>query len=350
MEKVLSWRWSRLAAPSAWKRIRKWDVLLVAAAAGIALAVFMSVLAVKTAGIICICCILVGLYFFGILAELCCADDCFFMFYGGELCKVYVYETENAQKRMFYDICIKVPGDVVHIDAAEYEYKMFRKEHNCFIYRRIDDSQWYQVAESVSGIEIRNLGERLEKTVFLASEEGESPKRLRVLQRNSYKEFSAEMYVCGDMYFPLAAGEYIIPDKSFREQRMYPEACKKPYGYLFLKKGGTYDLIGLYAEEKQLPHFLFAQAPAVMFRSGIETVVLLAEKDGRYREFYRGESFIPIRNGNIVELDCGVPMYGRILRFNPETKTLEKKYEGRITSIGFQNGVVGIGKGKEFRL
>ena len=54
MEKVLSWRWSRLAAPSAWKRIRKWDVLLVAAAAGIALAVFMSVLAVKTAGIICI--------------------------------------------------------------------------------------------------------------------------------------------------------------------------------------------------------------------------------------------------------------------------------------------------------
>lgn len=49
MEKVLSWRWSRLAAPSAWKRIRKWDVLLVAAAAGIALAVFMSVLAVKTA-------------------------------------------------------------------------------------------------------------------------------------------------------------------------------------------------------------------------------------------------------------------------------------------------------------
>ena len=154
MEKVLSWRWSRLAAPSAWKRIRKWDVLLVAAAAGIALAVFMSVLAVKTAGIICICCILVGLYFFGILAELCCADDCFFMFYGGELCKVYVYETENAQKQMFYDICIKVPGNVVHIDAAEYEYKMFRKEHNCFIYRRIDDSQWYQVAESVSGIEI----------------------------------------------------------------------------------------------------------------------------------------------------------------------------------------------------
>lgn len=45
MEKVLSWRWSRLAAPSAWKRIRKWDVLLVAAAAGIALAVFMSALA-----------------------------------------------------------------------------------------------------------------------------------------------------------------------------------------------------------------------------------------------------------------------------------------------------------------
>ena len=43
-------------------------------------------------------------------------------------------------------------------------------------------------------------------------------------------------------------------------------------------------------------------------------------------------------------------MYGRILRFNPETKTLEKKYEGRITSIGFQNGVVGIGNGKEFRL
>ena len=87
-----------------------------------------------------------------------------------------------------------------------------------------------------------------------------------------------------------------------------------------------------------------------MFRSGIKTVVLLAEKDGRYREFYRGESFIQIRNGNIVELDCGVPMYGRILRFNPETKTLEKKYEGRITSIGFQNGVVGIGNGKEFRL
>ena len=53
-----------MAAPSAWKRIRKWDVLLVAAAAGIALAVFMSMLAVKTAGIICICCILVGLYFF----------------------------------------------------------------------------------------------------------------------------------------------------------------------------------------------------------------------------------------------------------------------------------------------
>lgn len=99
-----------MAAPSAWKRIRKWDVLLVAAATGIALAVFMSMLAVKTAGIICICCILVGLYFFGILAELCCADDCFFMFYGRKLCKVFVYETENAQKRIFYDICIKVPG------------------------------------------------------------------------------------------------------------------------------------------------------------------------------------------------------------------------------------------------
>lgn len=82
----------------------------------------------------------------------------------------------------------------------------------------------------------KKLGGTFGKTVFLASEEGESPKRLRVLQRNSYKEFSAEMYICGDMYFPLAAGECIVPDKSFREQRMYPEACKKPYGYLLLKK------------------------------------------------------------------------------------------------------------------
>ena len=71
--------------------------------------------------------------------------------------EVYVYETENAQKQMFYDICIKVPGNVVHIDAAEYEYKMFRKEHNCFIYRRIDASKWYLFAESLSGKEIRNL-------------------------------------------------------------------------------------------------------------------------------------------------------------------------------------------------
>lgn len=85
-----------------------------------------------------------------------------------------------------------------------------------------------------------------------------------------------------------------------------------------------------------MPHFLFAQAPAVMFRSGIETVVLLAEKDGRYREFYRGESFIPIRNGNIVELDCGVPMYGRILRLNPETKTLEKNMKAGLPVLGFK--------------
>lgn len=101
MEKVLSWRWSRLAAPSAWKRIRKWDVLLVAAAAGIALAVFMSVLAVKTAGIICICCILVGLYFFGILAELCCADDCFLCFTAGNFVKFMCMKRKMPKSRCF---------------------------------------------------------------------------------------------------------------------------------------------------------------------------------------------------------------------------------------------------------
>ncbi len=347
MRKLLSWRWSRLTVSAAWKRLLKWDVLLGGIFTGIAYAVLLSMLSVKTAGIICLCCIIV--FAFGILAELCCADDFFFVGYDEKLCKVYVYKTKDTLKRVFYDIHIKEPEDIAFISAAEYEYEIFRGGRDCFIFRGVDDDLWYHFADTADGTQIRELGKRLGKTVFLAPSSDEKTERLQILYADTCQEFEVESYVYKDIYLPLSGDEKIVQtgDRDFNQKTL---KYRPPYDFLLLKRLGSYELISLYADECRGAGFLFTSAPAVMFRAGIETVVLLAEKDGRYREFYRGESFIPIKNGNILELDCGVPMSGRILRFNPETKTLETQYEGRITSIGFQDGQVGIGNGRILRL
>lgn len=343
MSNVLFWHWARIANRAVWKENLKTTlvilIILCAAIVG-----GLASLVVDTAGAIGIAVLSVLLLWLQCMIDICKPIESTKVRIGDEIYRLLVYNTPGAPTKTLW---LKSAKYTMCIYAEDYDLRVFGEYPRQFIYCPEKQDDWFLFGR-FSGNHVC-LGKRLAKTVFLAPSEQEDKAVLRILDDKGgmlgYKELAADFFVVGDMAFPLAKNEYM---RVAAKEVPKPYWTAKAYDYLLVKNGGEYKLYGLFATKGQNPFMLEMVSPAVIFREGRETVILLEDKNGGYKELYRTESLIPYHNGNLVEIDTGVPMHGRILHFNPENKTIEKWFEGHLTSFG-KDGLVTCADGEMYR-
>lgn len=348
MDKLMSWRLSRISERSAWKNALNSEFIL--GMIGFALCiVYMAIplpdkeLEVLLSWLISFC----GICFFvHCLSMVLRADDYFKVQMGNKQCWVYVYRVTHKYRPSTYEILLRTKDAEYLVFASQYKRKIYSGSHNAFIYCLADNDEngtWMLINKYSH--DIQKLGQKVGKHVFLSPKNQEGKKIiLNVLQDDGYTEICADRYICENICVPQEDEMEVIYKGEIVEAAV-------PNEYLIIKDDNKYQVWGIYSSEKNNPRCYALSVPSIIFHEGKDTVILLG-KHFEYTTLYRGNSLGRKSTTLISEVydkeGCrGV--YGTVYRFNPKTQTLDQLYDGAILGIHFDDGEINGENGQVFK-
>lgn len=347
MDRLMSWRLSRICERSAWKKVCSADGFMAIVGLIFSILCIIFLLPDKDLQMFVWVMMVCGILFIlqGLSLVL-CADDYFSVQMGPRRCKVYVYRIEHKYRPATYEILIQTKKSEYMVFASEYNRKIYAGSKNAFIYSsKSDDGEDVWMLINKYSEDIQELGQRVGENVFLSPKNKADEKIiLNILQDDGYTEISADRYTCENI---------LVPEKDEIEVIYNGEIIRAgvPNEYLIIKDDDRYQVWGIYSDEKHNPSCYALSVSSVIFHEGMETVILLG-KHFEYTELYHGFSL----GRKSTTLICEVydkegfsGVYGTVRRFNPKTNTLDKLYDGAILGILFEDGEIYGESGQVFK-
>ena len=347
MDRLISWRWSRIGERSAWKKLLSIDGVM--AIVGIILSIGCIIMLSSEnehqmfVWLMLFCGIMFILLGLGLVLR---ADDYFSVLMGNKKCKVYVYQIEHKYSLCTYEILLKTKDAEFRVLTSQYNRMIYSGSQNAFIYcaESADGAKAWMLVNKDSD-EAQELGQRVGDYIFVSPNQHEKGKVvLNILQDDGYTEISADRYICENI---------LVPQENEIESVYNGKIVQvsTPNEYLIIKNDDKYQVWGIYGDEKHNPSCYALSVSSVIFHEGNDTVILLGQHF-EYKELYRGFSLGRKSTTLISEVynkEGFKGVYGTILRFNPKTKTLEKLYDGAIFGIIFEDGEIYGENGQVFK-
>ena len=275
------------------------------------------------------------------------ADDCFQVKTMNGPCKVWVYVLRG--ERMQYKIVLKTKDWEKICIANAYDRDIFAGTKDAFIFNPNFEGYsdaWRFVGEDFSSVE--TIGIRVSKYVFADLVQDEGKITLNLLNENGIKTVSVDSYVADNIY--VTSDVFLNPADDGDERGFF--VCNVR-DFLIMKNDGHYSVLGFEQKSKQNPKCIALKVPSMVFHEGNETVILAYDDDEEdYREIYRGIAMGRKSSTLITELlkkNGFSGMYGRVRRFDPETKKLKTLYVGALSAIHFVDGEVLTADGQLFK-
>ena len=306
MKKIKSFRWSRLAKASAWKRLgNSWGFLL-----GLFLV-----------SVISIWChfVVFGISFllFTLLYELCTSDD---------YCKVASSRYYFYKNGDHYIMEVLDYSGSYTIDVVSWEYEKVPEQGMVLLY--CDDGHNWNI---VSRQTCMRLGQRLNKSSFLMNVTniyGGEEKRFVVLSEGQLHSYSIR-----DVY----AGDDLRVCFTCQEKEKLSENDIKADYMVAKRANGTISIWRI----NNVKSFFAAESidlgPSLIVRKEGRVSILVFEYEVyRYKEIYNDEVGALAVSGRFVKFkDGSFPFYATVFEFDPEVKEI---YTGSISSMDFETG------------
>lgn len=346
MTTFVSWRFSRLSKGEAWKRACDIEgIISLLCLLTIMFCLHWGTIPGKTVYWFMV---VVGIGFaLLILDKVLGADDYFQVKTINGLCKVWVYGING--ERIQYKIVLKTKEWEKVCIANAYDRGIFAGTKDAFIFNPNFEGfsdAWRFVGEDFSSVE--TIGVRVSKYVFADLIQDEGKITLNLLNGNGIKTVSVDSYVADNIY--VTSDVFLSPADDCDERGFW---VYNIHDFLIMKNGGHYSVLGFEQKPKQNPKCIEVKVPSMVFHEGNETVILAYDDDKKdYLEIYRGIALGRKSSTLIIEqmkkngFDA---LYGRVRRFDPETKKLKTLYEGAFTAINFENSEVLTADGQEFK-
>ena len=346
MTTFVSWRFSRLVKSEAWKRACDIEgIISLLCLLTIMFCLHWGTIPDKTVYwfIVGVSIVFVWL----ILDKVLGVDDYFQVKTMNGPCKVWVYVLRGEPKQ--YKIFLKAKEWEKICIANAYDQDIFAGTKDAFIFNPNFEGYsdaWCFVGEDFSSTE--TIGVRVSKYVFADFVQDEGKITLNLLNGNGIKTISVDSYIADNIY--ITSDVFLSPADDGDERGFF--VCNVR-DFLILKDNGHYSVLGFEQKPKHNPKCIEVKVPSMVFHEGNETVILAYDDDkGDYQEIYRGIAMGRKSSTLIIEQlkKSGFDvLYGRVRRFDPETKKLKTLYVGAFIAINFENSEVLTADGQEFK-
>ena len=316
MERIMSWRWSRLLDHDAIRRIDTREVKF-------SLAVYVIIFCFatfilhwhQTAFYLTI------FYIFYILGNI-CTSDAFFNIKDPatkRYIKLYVYESFKPKFR--YNLYIKDQKDISALIFDDFEWITRSNKAGWFIF--LNNNKWYYQC----GTKTILLGERIGRIMFIEKCDNQKIK-LKLLSSDELKELTVDSIFYGKNIF--------IPElRDFDQENT---------DYALIKTDDKYKLLStsyIYCGDKGMLFFSYERYKTVVFCEDKETIVVAwDDKNKEHKVIYKNINMIDDLQ-TIVEADNNqLPGKGRIYKFATKHKTLNVVYNGEIRKIDKEHRLI----------
>lgn len=335
MSTFKSWRWSRLTEPSAIKRLWTHPQWFVPCIATIVLTMCVCDKSLNLPKIIeWLCWSTWVLLAVALLQNICCADEYYEIKSGKKLIrKIYLYTSGYFKKSKTVDMIIRGNNYEIHrpIEAHQYDFHKW-DDFTSFLFT-FEDNYYY--SSPVNAAEY--LGQCIGTTVFSPAEK---ENQLVILDDHGTTTMDADAFFLNGAYIPPLASKEIY-DEDTEEKLEVPEE------YLIAKRGRKYSIYGLYYISS--PKCRKLKAPNVIFKEGVQDVVLQWNDEYGYREIYRTRHSVKRQISDVfVELTYQHGIGGTIRKFNEQTQKIDLLYKGCFHAIDFDNGSIIGDNGYEY--
>lgn len=266
MEKLKSWRWSRLGNALAWEKALKnyklWSVFACAIIVWVLLNIrFQDFLGNIIIGALC------ALFLYLFIRQCCCADDYFEIKNQEKPMRVYVYNkyVKNGNEQ---EIFIWQGNCVMRILAEGYCIKAW-KDFAALLFSYENKQEWYYLASFSQ--EPIYLGKKVSETVFLVDE---APLReLKVLHERGIKRLEVDSFALKKIY-PKSNSVQSVSSKSEVGNKL-----GEPNEYLTINRNSTYEMYALYYGQQQDMPKCIKMLPKISDQSGQKKMFILEDDD-----------------------------------------------------------------------
>ena len=258
-----------------------------------------------------------------IISSVCRPEDTFVLDGGDAVVCTY------KEKGKYLIVCTKINGPSPNKEtfyAKEYLKLFQNSEISYFAYRPTDENDWYCWRRYG---DIKKLGAKLNKMLFLYSDKGTAI--INILSYIDVIELKSEYVKYNTMCIPQGS------------QVCYTDGRKissKPDDLLLIQSDGKYKTYGFYLSTK-IPYYREIIVSSIIFRKGCDKVLLWWNPETKqYVERYSFREMFGLLNDFFVEMTEDYKVGGNIYRYDGETETMRKLYEGNFRIIDFDLGTI----------
>lgn len=181
------------------------------------------------------------------------------------------------------------------------------------------------------------MGKKIGKSIFALTYLNSSKTLLKILSGDKFKEFLVDSYSYGKENLLVIKLNNPMFSTTESEQQL-----------ILIRKDSQYQLLACFSGgDTVLRVEEIKEAGAIVAKDGDKTVVLVQD-NGSYKIIYNGQSFIRNIGLHVLTLYGERGLYGKMMRLNTESLTLETVYDGRIYGVNFDDGEIICEKGLSY--
>lgn len=353
MEKLCSWRFSRIVEASAWKRLllyNNWWIPLGFCVIAGCIALF-----IKTENdaillwYFCGLCLFLGIC--DILKIVLGADKCYKLKLQSQVCHIYVYRRNDSDQE---DIFILQDNTETYVKVKEmpwgesgYRYCHW-SEFSSFMFCPSNGNVWFYLSPISDEPQVlgRKIHYGIGDTIFLNSIDNNGKSNLCILHELGVRHIKASRFVIAEAYVPPKARKKMKCeiDAHFVPIEVVPE------NYLIVEDNEKYQVWGISSDWTNKPYCRKISVPVIIYQDMNDRVILI-EKEDTYQPLCRKVAATRWVNDVIAELsdlyDGTGHIGGIVWQLDEDTMQLIKLYEGVYHAIGFADGSI-IGDNWEY--
>lgn len=253
--------------------------------------------------------------------------------------KIYIYQKFLNNKLDGYKLIVVTPKAQKIYLADNYLY-----QDNSFVFCPHDDNKlklWMMITPKDS--EPLILGRQICRNVFVLPQRKDDKIVLRVLKNGSFMTYFADRLVSDKIFIPEET-------KNTIETNTHRKIEQLPQDYLLLQNAGEYIILGCY--HKDIFDCQKLNIPALIFKDGIETIVLVF--DGcKYEELFRSKNCIDVLSSVIVTIQTkeqDKKLSATIYHLDADNLVLDTLYTGPVLWIDYRHGEILTEDAQTFRL
>ncbi len=263
-----------------------------------------------------------------------CTADCYYVIKDGskKYYRIYLYNAGAYSGKERQEMVILNNHKEYQIRAEiTPDYHFYRSiKGTAFLFHQINDDNWMYI----SGDDIISLGTRLNK--YCESVYTQTDNKMVILDIRGLKALEADVFFMNGAFIPPLAAQNIYDADT-------EEKLNEPQDFLIAKQDKCYTVYGIYdyLAGNDAPQCRILKMPYLIFKEGIQEVLLQWNEQCGYRELYRTRQSVK-RNvdDTFVELTFQSGIGGTVKKFDEKTGNIKLIYQGCFHAIDFGSGAV----------